>query len=63
MAYKKQLVGEICREYLDKFPNVPSLTLAKKLFKEQPLYLTRSIQREPSLEGTGASRAKNKDKS
>jgi predicted phosphodiesterase len=38
MAYKKQLVGEICREYLDKFPNVPSLTLAKKLFKEQPLY-------------------------
>ena len=33
---KKKLQGEIVIEELDKFPNTPTLTLAKKLFKENP---------------------------
>jgi len=34
---KVSLHGEIAREYLKKFPNTPLLTLAKKIYKEQPL--------------------------
>ena len=34
---KVTLHGEMAREYLKRFPNTPLMTLAKKLYKEQPL--------------------------
>jgi predicted phosphodiesterase len=34
---KITLHGEMAKEFLNRFPNTPILTLAKKLYKEQPL--------------------------
>lgn len=34
---KASLQGEMAKEFLKRFPNTPILTLAKKLYKEQPL--------------------------
>lgn len=34
---KVTLHGEMAREFLNRFPNTPIMTLAKKLYKEQPL--------------------------
>jgi predicted phosphodiesterase len=34
MAGQTTITGKIVKSYLDKFPNVPSLTLAKKIYRE-----------------------------
>jgi predicted phosphodiesterase len=37
MAHKTKLSGNIVKEYLTKFPSLPSLTLAKKIYNENKL--------------------------
>ena len=37
MAGKKGLTGQITTEYLEKYPNVPSLTLARMILRDHPL--------------------------
>lgn len=39
MAGKSGEYGKVVKDYIERFPNTPSLTLAKKIFKEnQPLF-------------------------